>query len=263
MIKIIISGACGKMGSRIFALATNNNNLKVSGVIESKGHPMLGNDLQDTAGQKYKLQADESLPGMLGSADVLVEFTSAAASISHAVVCAKMKKAVVIGTTGLSSEETGQIKKCAESIPVVMAPNMSIGVNLLFKLVGEVAKAVPTYNVEIVEAHHNQKKDSPSGTAIKLAENINIASGGKLNYIYGRKGITGARKPDEIGILSVRAGDIIGEHTVIFAGTGERIELTHRAHSRDTFAAGALLAAVWVADKKPGFYDMQDVLSLR
>lgn len=258
MVKIIISGICGKMGSRILALAAENEEIKVVGGIETGGHPMVGKKIPPV-----NCPVEDKLEGLINQADVLVDFSNPGATLEHLKVAEKFKKPFVTGTTGISEEQTEKIKAISRGIPVVLSPNMSIGVNLLFKLVGEVAKVIPSYNVEIVESHHNQKKDAPSGTALKLAEKINQASGGKLNYIYGRKGITGARKPDEIGILSVRAGDIVGEHTVVFAGTGERIELAHRAHSRDTFAAGALLAALWVVHKKPGLYDMQDVLGIR
>ena len=169
------------------------------------------------------------------------------------------KKPIVICTTGIAKEGLAKIKSASSEIPIVFSPNMSVGVSLLFKLVGEVADIIPDYDVEIVEAHHNQKKDAPSGTALKLAEII--SSKLNLEHVYGRCGNVGARKK-EIGIHAIRAGDIVGDHTVIFATNGERIELTHRAQSRDTFAVGAVKAAKWVFGKKPGLYTMQDVLGL-
>jgi 4-hydroxy-tetrahydrodipicolinate reductase len=195
----------------------------------------------------------------------VIDFTSHVGVPATIAVVAKAGKALVIGTTGLTRDEQAALDKAAVRVPIVYAPNMSVGVNLLFRLVGQVAKTLGSgYDVEIVEAHHNQKKDAPSGTARKLAENIAAALGRDLEHdgVYGREGIVGARGPNEIGVHAVRAGDIVGEHTVIYAGPGERIEITHRAHSRDTFARGALRAAKRVVGKPPKLYSMLDVLGL-
>lgn len=257
MAKIIIDGACGKMGSRVVALATQDKELEIVGLIEAPTHPAIGKELLKG------LFLSSDLYQSINKADVVIEFTTPEATIEHIKICHKANKAIVIATTGLSAEQTLQVNACAKDIPVLMSPNMSTGVNLLFKLVELVAKTIPNYDIEIVELHHNLKKDAPSGTAIKLAKIISKVLGRDLDLVgtYGRKGIIGARKTEEIGIHAIRAGDIVGEHTVIFAGTGERIELTHRAHSRDTFAAGALLGAKWLVKQKPGLYDMKDVLA--
>jgi 4-hydroxy-tetrahydrodipicolinate reductase len=185
--------------------------------------------------------------------------------VEHLVEALKSSKSIVIGTTGFSETEISEIKAASKKIPVFFTPNMSVGVNLLFKLAEEAAKIIPGYDIEIVELHHNQKKDAPSGTAVKLLEVISRALGKdpKKIGVFGRQGTPGARSKEEIGVMAVRAGDIVGEHTVYLAGPGERIELTHRAFSRDTFAAGALRAAKWVYGKAPGLYDMQDVQGLK
>ncbi len=258
MVKIIISGVCGKMGSKILELATQDKEIEVVAGLEVNTHPMIGKRFQP-----LNIDVESNLEKIIDKTDVLIEFTNPQATIEHIKIIEKFKKASVIGTTGLSEEQISIIKNTSQKIPIVFSPNMSIGVNLLFKISEEVAKILHNYDVEIVEAHHNKKRDAPSGTALKLVEKIKIAKQTKLKEIYGREGQTGPRKPNEIGIFAVRAGDIVGEHTVIFAGTGERIELIHRAHSRDTFASGALLAAKWIVNKKPGLYEMMDVLDLK
>lgn len=202
----------------------------------------------------------------IAQADVVIDFTSAEAVMANARAAAAAGKAVVIGTTGLSDAQKAELAGLAKQVPVVFAPNMSVGVNLLFKLAGEVAAVLGLdYNVEITEIHHNQKKDSPSGTAVRLAERV--AEGLDLNYAqhvkHGREGMVGARPKDEIGMHAIRGGDVVGEHTVSFIGQGERVELTHKAHSRDNFARGALRAAQFAVNAQPGLYDMQDVLGLR
>ena len=265
MIKIVISGVCGKMGLRILTLALKDKGIEVVGGVEPETCGSIGKILEE---QKIKIESEERLEKILRGADVLIEFTSPAATLKHIKAAEKTRKAMVIGTTGFEGEGISQIKKASLKIPVVLSPNMSIGVNLLFKLAAEITRTLPDYDKEIIEMHHNLKKDAPSGTAVKLAEIIDSAGkkgpGGKgLRCVYGREGLVGPRKHNEMGVLSVRAGDIVGDHTLLFAGAGERIEITHRAHSRDTFASGALTAAKWVSGKKPGLYDMQDVLGLK
>ncbi|MFN3966249.1 MAG: 4-hydroxy-tetrahydrodipicolinate reductase [Endomicrobiia bacterium] len=258
MVKIIISGICGKMGSRILALAQQDKEIEIVAGLEAKNHQMIGKKIQPS-----NIIVESELEKVIDKSDVLIEFTNPQATIEHIKILETFKKACVIGTTGLSEEQVSQIKNASKKIPIVFSPNMSIGVNLLFKLASEVAKILQNYDVEIVELHHNKKKDAPSGTALKLAEKIKIARQKKLKEVFSRAGETGPRKPDEIGIFAVRAGDIVGEHTVIFAGTGERLELIHKAHSRDTFASGALTAAKWIVNRQPGLYDMTDVLGLK
>jgi len=252
MIKILICGAAGKMGRMIIDRVLSESELELVGAVESKGNRSVGKPIG-------KIKITDGLENVVKSCDIVIDFTSPNATIGNLETARKNKKPIVIGTTGLDEKGIDKIKNASREIPVVFAPNMSVGVNLLFKLVDEVAGVLSNYDVEIIEAHHNQKKDAPSGTALKLAEII--ADKLNLTKIYGRQGITGPRKK-EIGIHSVRAGDIVGEHTVVFAGPGERIELIHRAHSRDTLAAGAVLAAKWLIGKKPGLYSMRDVLGL-
>ncbi|MBN1917603.1 MAG: 4-hydroxy-tetrahydrodipicolinate reductase [Verrucomicrobia bacterium] len=252
MIKIVVNGALGRMGQRVLACAADDAGVSVVGAV-------------DVHEERVEPHVTTDLAAAVKAADVVIDFTSHVGIPATIEVVAKAGKALVIGTTGLTRDEQASLERAAKQIPIVYAPNMSVGVNLLFQLVGQVAKALGTdYDVEIVETHHNQKKDAPSGTARKLAENIAAALGRDLEQdgVYGREGITGARGANEIGIHAVRAGDIVGEHTVLFAGPGERIELTHRAHSRDTFARGAVRAARWVAGKAPGLYSMLDVLGL-
>ncbi len=256
MIKVIVCGASGRMGARIVNLVGKDSELELVGAIETKGHPDVGKAISS------KVKIDDDLNKIIGMGDVVIDFTSPQATLSHVENVRKQRKSMVIGTTGLSDRDMKSINKASGEISILISPNMSVGVNLLFELVEEVASRLEGYDIEIVEAHHNQKKDSPSGTAKKIAEII--AGAQKLDLgkagIYGRKGLTGPRKRDEIGIHAVRAGDIVGDHTVLFAGGSERIELIHRANSRDAFALGAIKAAKWIAGKPSGLYSMKDVL---
>ncbi|MEW6556415.1 MAG: 4-hydroxy-tetrahydrodipicolinate reductase [Elusimicrobiota bacterium] len=257
MLKLTVCGACGKMGKMIIDRILTDNELKLVGAVEKKGHPFIEQMIN-------KIKITDNIETVIKNTDVVIDFTNPEATLEHLGIAirnvvAGSCPAFVIGTTGISEKGLEKIKEVSNTCAIVFSPNMSAGVNLLFKLVDEVAGVLSNYDVEIVEAHHNQKKDAPSGTAVKIAD---IISGKlKLSKIYGRTGITGPRKK-EIGIHAVRAGDIVGEHTVIFAGSGERLELIHRAHSRETFAAGAVKAAKWIFSKKPGLYSMQDVLGL-
>ena len=252
MLKIVVCGASGKMGKMVVSRILSDKELVLSGAIEWREHHAVGQQINE-------INITDNFSEALKSSDVAIDFTNMDATLYHLDIAKKQKKAIIIGTTGITAEGIERIKSASREIPIILAANMSVGVNLIFKLVGEVADALPCYDVEIIEAHHNQKKDAPSGTALKLAEIISSKSG--LEPVFGRHGNVGARKK-EIGIHSVRAGDIVGEHTVIFAGEGEQIELIHRAHSRDTFAAGAVKAAKWIFGKSPGLYSMRDVLGL-
>jgi 4-hydroxy-tetrahydrodipicolinate reductase len=253
------------MGKRIVACALMEKDFRIAGAVERAGHPDLGRDAGEAAGEKKAgapIQAD--LAGILESGDVVIDFSAASAAAANASLCARRRKPLVIGTTGLSPAGTAAIEEAAQSIPLVFSPNMSVGVNLLFDLARQVAAALgEEYDVEIIEAHHRFKADAPSGTAKKLAEAVAEARGIDLekNGVYGRKGLVGARPPGEIGIHAVRAGDIVGEHTVIFSTLGERVEIAHRAHSRDPLARGALRAARFVLSAAPGLYTMRDVLA--
>ena len=267
MIKIAVAGCCGKMGRRIVSLAKEDKAVSVVGASEASGHPLIGKDVGDVLGLgAMNVTITDNIDEALKGADCFIDFTAPIATLSHVEYALRLKKAMVIGTTGMTQNEEKKIREASAHIPIVFSPNMSIGVNLLFGLVGEVARELgDAYQIEIVEAHHKHKKDSPSGTAMKLAQVIAQAKGLDLDKaaVYGRHG-QGLSRPDkEIGIHAVRTGDIVGEHTVIYCGTGERIEITHKAHSRDTFAMGAIHAAKFVAGKKPGLYSMQDVIKNR
>lgn len=267
MTKVIVVGALGRMGSRITALCREYPELRLVGAVERKGHQSVGKDIGPLVGIGVTgISLSDSLESVIQAGDVVIDFTHKEAVLANVKTASGHKKAMVIGTTGLSSEDLAEITAVASSIPIVLAPNMSVGVNLLFKVLRDIAKVLgDDYDVEIVEAHHRLKKDAPSGTALKMAQVIAEALNRDLKEVavYERKGMIGERSNKEIGIQTVRAGDIVGEHTVYFGGLGERIEITHRASSRDTFARGALRAAIWIANKKAGLYDMQDVLGLK
>ena len=247
MIKIIISGISGKMGSRIGVLASQDKNIEIAGGLEDSSSPAIGRDIGEfIAIGKINKKIEADFNKVVSFCDVLIEFTGPSATMEHLEDAVKNKKAMVIGTTGFSKDETGKIKEASGKIPIVFSPNMSIGANLMFKITEEVAAALgKDYEAEIIEAHHDQKKDAPSGTAKRLGEAVSKVKG-KMPPIH-----------------SVRLGDIVGDHTVVFAGKGERIELTHRAHSRDAFAKGALDAAKFLAGKKPGLYTMADVIGVK
>lgn len=238
MIKLGIAGACGKMGRRIFELAGHDKDIEVALVLEKKGTPLIGKEMA-----RLKVSSN---PDGLFLVDVLVDFTSPEATDEHLDYVAKYKKALVLGTTGLTDAQRNKVEEVSKIVPVVFSPNMSIGVNVLFSILPEIARRLgPDYSVEIIEAHHKAKKDAPSGTARKMAEVI-----------------TQATKKD-VPMHSLRLGDIFGDHTVVFCGNSERIEIKHQAHSRDLFAVGALKAVKWIFNKPAGLYSMQDVLGYR
>lgn len=265
--KIAVSGAAGRVGKRILALANDHPEIHISGALESAGHPSLGKDAGEVAGiGTLGIPIADEVASVLDGCDVLIDFSGPQASVAHVRAAAESGKAIVVGTTGFSEEQKKEMSRVGSNTRCLIAPNMSMGMNLLFSLVESVAQALGEgYDVEIVEAHHNMKKDAPSGTANKLAEIIAQARGLDLASagVYGREGIVGQRKPDEIGVMAVRGGDILGEHTVLFVTNGERVELIHRAHSRDAFAKGAVQAALWLVSRPNGVYDMQDVLGLK
>lgn len=267
MIKIGVAGAAGKMGSRITALSKEYEGLQLAGVFEKNGHKDIGKDIGPIAGiGESGLKLSDSIESIISSVDLIIDFTSVESTKENLKVASRSGKAMVIGTTGLTKDDLKEVYSCIRSIPCVMASNMSLGVNLLLKVLQDVARVLgDDYDVEIVESHHRLKKDAPSGTALKMAQVIADAVERNLEEVavYARKGLIGARTKKEIGIQTVRAGDIVGEHTVLFGGLGERIEITHKASSRDTFARGALKAALWLGGKPAGLYDMQDVLGLK
>lgn len=267
MVKIAVAGAGGRMGSRITALSKEYSGLRLVGAFEKKGYKDIGKDIGTVVGVgEMAVKLTDSIIASIANADVIIDFTSPAVTMEHVRIAGDKEKAMVIGTTGLSKEDMAEIKEISRKIPCVVASNMSLGVNLLLKVLKDVARTLgDEYDIEIIEAHHRLKKDSPSGTALRMAEAIADAMGRNLDevLVYARKGLIGERTKKEIGIQVIRAGDIVGEHTVIFGGLGERIEITHRASSRDTFARGALRASLWLNDKPSGQYDMQDVLGLK
>jgi 4-hydroxy-tetrahydrodipicolinate reductase len=267
MVKIAVAGAAGRMGVRIVNAVCASPRAELAAGFEAPGNPAVGRPLAEVTGC-----ADA--PGLMGddpaqavdAAQVLVDFTAPVATIKNLGLCAAKGKAAVVGTTGLDEGQKAELKSLAKDMPLVFAPNMSVGMNLMFKMVGLIARVLgPDYALELVEAHHDQKKDAPSGTAVRLIEELCAARGWDPGKVlrHGREGMVGARTADELGVSVIRGGDIVGDHTVYFIGQGERLEFTHRAHSRDTFVRGALRAALWVADQKPGLYDMADVLELK
>jgi len=267
MTKVIVAGAAGRMGQRISYMVTRNPELELAAAFEHADNPAVGKDVGENGGfGTAGVTISPGLDGVIDQGDVIIDFTFHRATMGFARSAAARNKAMVIGTTGLTTEELDELKTLADgSFPCVQAPNMAVGVNVLFKLVEKTAAILgDAYDVEIIEAHHRMKKDAPSGTALKLGEMAANGLGRELAKVgvYERHGIIGERTDTEIGIQTIRAGDIVGEHTVYFAGAGERIELTHRAHSRDNFARGAAVAAAWVAGRANGMYSMFDVLGL-
>lgn len=259
--KVIISGPNGRMGQALCRLAQDVRcECELLGGLVAAGKEAGG----AVAGCVWHstLEAFEPVPGML---PVVIDFTQPEATLARLKEAADLGWPMVIGTTGFSEEQRAQIADAAKTIPVLLSANMSVGVNLLSNVIEQVARQLDDYDIEIVETHHRLKKDAPSGTALILA---NAAAAGREvaledKAIYGRQGLTGVRPPGEIGIHTVRGGDVVGDHTVLFAGPGERLEFTHKASSRDTFAAGALFAARWLAEQPAGLYDMKDALGLR
>jgi 4-hydroxy-tetrahydrodipicolinate reductase len=263
---LVVAGAAGRMGSRVVACLAGAPDLRLAAALEAAGHPGLGRDAGEAAGVAHtgvSLGADAAAAIIRGR--TLVEFSVPEASLAHLRIVAQAGARAVIGTTGFTPKQREEIQELARRAPILVAPNMSVAVNLAFSLLATMARALgDEYDVEITEIHHRFKKDAPSGTALRMAEVVAAALGRDLAQVavYGREGLPGERTRREIGVLSLRSGDVVGEHTVSFGTLGERLELTHRAHSRDTFAYGALRAARWLAGRGPGLYSMQDVLGL-
>lgn len=265
MANVVVCGAMGRMGRAVLGvLRDRSRGLVLSGAVESPDHPLLGHDALSAAGaERGGVIVTSDFRSAIARADVAIDFTHAESSVRHAEEAAAAGKPIVIGSTGLTREQTGEIRASAKRIACVLSPNMSVGVNLMFRVAAEIARVLgDDYDVEIIETHHRFKKDSPSGTAVKLADVVAGALGRQMKDagVYGRHGMIGERSRKEIGVFAVRAGDVVGEHTLVFGGIGERLEITHRAHSRDTFARGAVRAASWVLGKPAGIYDMHSVL---
>ncbi|MFH1522477.1 MAG: 4-hydroxy-tetrahydrodipicolinate reductase [Patescibacteria group bacterium] len=273
VVRVIVGGAAGRMGRKLIAMVQLTPGIILTGAYEHPDHPDIGKDAGALAGVD-ELEVTISnivgaIQGHMGAypGDVIIDFTSPEAVPENIKIITECERSfpMVIGTTGIAGEALGEVTKLAQKVPVVMAPNMSVGVNVMFKIVGEMARILGNdYDMELLEVHHRFKKDAPSGTAMKLAQILAEAVGRNLDdvAVYKRKGLIGERTDEEIGIQTWRAGDIPGEHTVMFGGIGERLEIIHRAHSRDNFARGALRAAKWVVERPFGLFDMQSVLGI-
>ncbi len=266
MVRIAIAGAAGRMGRNLVKATYQNNHARVAAGSERPESSLVGVDIGELCGEgRFDIALVDNLENAVDNFDVIIDFTAPVSTLANIELCKKHGKKLVIGTTGFSEAEKAQIHAAAQQIAIVMAPNYSVGVNLVFKLLEKAAKVMGDYcDIEIIEAHHRHKLDAPSGTAIGMGEAIAHAMGNQLSdvAVYAREGITGERTKNEIGFATIRAGDIVGEHTAMFADIGERVEITHKATDRMTFANGAVKAAVWLADKPAGFYSMTDVLGL-
>lgn len=267
MIRAAVTGAAGRMGGTLVRLVQETEGIALAAAVERQGHPAVGRDAGEAAGiGPVGVAIGGSLARALAEADVVIDFTSAAASLENLEAVCRARKAIVIGSTGFTPEQRQEVRGRASEARIFLTPNMSVGVNVLLKVVADVARLLgDDYDVEVIETHHRFKKDSPSGTAVALAEAAAAALGRDYTAeaVHGRQGLVGERTRREIGLHAVRAGDVIGDHTVLFGGLGERVELTHKASSRETFARGALRAALWLPSQPLGCYDMQDVLGLR
>jgi 4-hydroxy-tetrahydrodipicolinate reductase len=265
-VRVGVCGAVGRMGKTILEVCNDNDNVEVTAAIEYSESPMLGMDAGEVAGiGKLGVNITDDISAIADQVDVMIDFTLATSIANNINKCIAANCKMVIGTTGLSPDDQELIKVASNKIAIVFAPNMSIGVNLCFKLLEMAAKVIgDDTDIEIIEAHHRNKKDAPSGTAIRMGEVVAHTLGRNLKdvAVYGREGISGIRDKKTIGFETIRAGDIVGDHTVMFAADGERVEITHKASSRKTFATGAVRAAQWLSEKDKGLFDMQDVLGL-
>ena len=264
-IRVAIAGATGRMGQMLIEAVRASGDCQLAGALDRADSPALGQDAGAFAGWASGVPVQAALDAGLQNAQVLIDFTRPEATLAHLAACRRLGVALVIGTTGFTDAQKADIAAAAQDIAIVMAPNMSVGVNVTFKLLEMAAKALSTgYDIEIIEAHHRHKVDAPSGTALKMGEVIADALGRDLKdcAVYERHGHTGERDPSTIGFAAIRGGDIVGDHTVLFAGTGERIEISHKSSTRAGYAQGSLRAVRFLADKKTGLFNMFDVLNL-
>lgn len=265
--RVAIIGASGRMGKNLIDAVTQTEGLKVSAAIERPDSSLLGADAGELAGVgKLGVQVVGAIEQVVDDFDVLIDFTTPATTVNNLEVCVQHGKKIVIGTTGFDEVGLRKIDQASENIAVIFAANFSVGVNLCLKLLKQASEVLNEgYDIEVIEGHHRHKVDAPSGTALRMGEVVADTLGRDLKEcaVYGREGITGVRDPNTIGFATVRAGDIVGDHTVLFATEGERVEITHKASSRMAFAKGASHACKWIADKSQGLFDMQDVLNLR
>ncbi len=266
MLRIAIAGASGRMGKMLIEAVSAASDLELGGALDIADSPAIGSDPVAFLGQSSQLRVTSDLATGLADSDVLIDFTRPVATMSHLAACRRHGTRMVIGTTGFSESEQATIRAAAADIAIMMAPNMSVGVNVALKLIAMASEALAAdTDIEIFESHHRDKVDAPSGTALAMGEAVAQAQGKRLADIavFARHGHTGARPPGSIGFSAIRGGDIVGEHTVMFAGTGERIEITHRSTSRANYAQGSLRAARFLAAHRTGLFDMADVLGLR
>jgi 4-hydroxy-tetrahydrodipicolinate reductase len=264
--KVAVAGASGRMGQMLIEAIRDADDCQLAGALDIPSSPAIGNDAAAFLGHASGVPVSSDLRTALSGSHVLIDFTRPEGTLAHLKACRELGVNAVIGTTGFGEVEKAQIADAARDIAIVMAPNMSVGVNVTLKLLEMAAKSLSSgYDIEIVEAHHRHKVDAPSGTALKMGEVIAQALGRNLRdcAVYGREGVTGERDPSTIGFAAIRGGDIVGDHTVLFAGTGERIEITHKSSSRATYAQGSLRAVRFLAGKRSGMFDMFDVLGLR
>ena len=265
-IPVAIAGASGRMGQMLVEALRADSAFALTGALDIASSPAIGHDAGAYAGQTTGVAITADLHAGLQHSQVLIDFTRPEGTMAHLQVCRALGVGMVIGTTGFSEAQKAGIAEAAQTIPIMMAPNMSVGVNVTLKLLEMAAKALSTgYDIEIIEAHHRHKVDAPSGTALKMGEVIASALGRDLKdcAVYAREGVTGERDPSSIGFATIRGGDIVGDHTVLFAGTGERIEISHKSSSRATYAQGSLRAVRFLAGQKNGLFDMFDVLGLK
>ncbi|WP_339847673.1 4-hydroxy-tetrahydrodipicolinate reductase [uncultured Halopseudomonas sp.] len=266
MRRVAVIGAAGRMGKTLIEALDQTEGVELTAAVERPESSLVGSDAGELAGTgRNAVQVQDSLHKVLGDFDVLIDFTHPSTTLVNLALCREAGKAMVIGTTGFTDQQKEMLTAAAADIPIVFAPNFSVGVNLCLKLLDMAARVMgDDADIEIIEAHHRHKVDAPSGTALRMGEVVADALGRDLGKVavYGREGQTGARERDTIGFATVRAGDVVGDHTVLFATEGERVEITHKASSRMTFAKGAVRSALWLDGRAPGLYDMQDVLSL-
>jgi len=264
--RICVAGASGRMGRMLVEAVSRADDCRLSGALDLPGSPAIGLDPAAFIGLSSGIAITSDLATGLSNTDALIDFTRPEGTLAHLQVCRQLGVNLVIGTTGFSDAQKAEIAAAAKDIAIVMAPNMSVGVNVTLKLLEMAAKALSTgYDIEIIEAHHRHKVDAPSGTALKMGEVIATALGRDLKdcAVYARQGVTGERDPSSIGFATIRGGDIVGDHTVLFAGTGERIEISHKSSSRVSYAQGSLRAVRFLQERKAGLFDMADVLNLK
>ncbi|MCZ4303521.1 4-hydroxy-tetrahydrodipicolinate reductase [Zoogloeaceae bacterium G21618-S1] len=265
-IKIAVAGGSGRMGRMLIEAVQQADDLVLASVFDRVGSPFIGRDAGELVAQPCGVSITDDVAAAIAAADCVIDFTLPEGSLGHLEQARQLGKAMVIGTTGFNAEQKRDIQRAAETIPVVFAPNMAVGVNAVFKLLEVAARILDQgYDIEVIEAHHRLKVDAPSGTALRMGEIVAAELGRDLEQcaIYGREGVTGKRKDETIGFSTIRGGDVVGDHTVLFAGIGERIEITHKSGSRMPYALGALRGARFLAGREKGLFDMQDVLGLR